>query len=29
VVGDRFHVKPLLPLYSSDRYYYMLAVGQN
>jgi len=29
VVGDRFHLKPLLPLYSSDRYYYILALSQN
>lgn len=29
VVGDRFHLKPLLPLYSSDRYFYILALSQN
>ncbi|MBE9160610.1 hypothetical protein IQ265_27870 [Nodosilinea sp. LEGE 06152] len=29
VVGDRFHLKPLLPLFSSDRYFYLLALSQN
>lgn len=29
VVGDHFHLKPLLPLYSSDRYFYILALSQN
>ncbi|MEO1298766.1 MAG: hypothetical protein AAFW75_23895, partial [Cyanobacteria bacterium J06636_16] len=29
VVGDRFHVKPLLPLYFDNRYFYILALSQN
>lgn len=29
LVGDRFHLKPLLPLFSSDRYFYLLALSQN
>jgi hypothetical protein len=29
VVGDRFHLKPLLPLFFSDRYFYILAFSQN
>ncbi|WP_035991808.1 hypothetical protein [Leptolyngbya sp. KIOST-1] len=29
VVGDRFHLKPLLPLFFSDRYFYLLALSQN
>ncbi|RZM78689.1 baeRF7 domain-containing protein [Leptolyngbya iicbica] len=28
-VGDRFHLKPLLPLFFSDRYFYILALSQN
>jgi hypothetical protein len=28
-VGDRFHLKPLLPLFTSDRYFYLLALSQN
>lgn len=29
VAGDRFHVKPLLPLFSSDGRFYVLALSQN
>jgi hypothetical protein len=29
VVGDRFHVKPLLPLLSGDGRFYILALSQN
>jgi hypothetical protein len=29
VVSDRFHVKPLLPLFSSDGQFYILALSQN
>jgi len=29
VVADRFHIKPLLPLLSSDGNYYLLALSQN
>lgn len=29
VVGDRFHLKPLLPLLSGDGQFYVLAVSQN
>ena len=29
VIGDRFHVKPLLPLLSGDGRFYVLAVSQN
>ncbi|WP_017301345.1 hypothetical protein [Nodosilinea nodulosa] len=29
VVGDRFHLKPLLPLFFGDRYFYLLALSQN
>jgi len=29
VVTDRFHVKPLLPLFSGDGQFYMLALSQN
>jgi hypothetical protein len=29
VVGDCFHLKPLLPLFFGDRYFYLLALSQN
>ena len=29
VVSDRFHIKPLLPLFSSDGRFYVLALSQN
>jgi Bacterial archaeo-eukaryotic release factor family 7 len=29
VVTDRFHIKPLLPLFSNDGRYYILAISQN
>ena len=29
VVGDRFHIRPLLPLFSEDGRYYVLALSQN
>lgn len=29
VVGERFHVKPLLPLFSGDGQFYILALSQN
>ena len=29
VVGDRFHLKPLLSLFFGDRYFYLLALSQN
>lgn len=29
VVGDRFHLKPLLPLFFNNRYFYVLALSQN
>ena len=29
VVGDRFHLKPLLPLFFDDQYFYLLALSQN
>lgn len=28
-VGKRFHLKPLLPLFSNNRYFYLLALSQN
>jgi len=28
-VSDRFHLKPLLPLFFGDRYFYILALSQN
>lgn len=29
VVSDRFHLKPLLPLFADNRYFYLLALSQN
>jgi hypothetical protein len=29
VINNRFHLKPLLPLFFSDRYFYILALSQN
>ncbi|MHB0875683.1 MAG: baeRF7 domain-containing protein [Anaerolineae bacterium] len=29
VVNDRFHIKPLLPLFSNDGHFYVLALSQN
>ncbi len=29
VVADRFHIKPLLPLFSDDKRFYLLALSQN
>ncbi|MEM6424538.1 MAG: hypothetical protein AAF728_05190, partial [Cyanobacteria bacterium P01_D01_bin.128] len=29
VVSDRFHLKPLLPLFFDDQYFYLLALSQN
>lgn len=29
VVGDRFHIKPLLPLFTGDGRFYLLALSQN